>query len=825
MNFAKYKSKILKIFFSLKHSAKVVIKGFCKFFIYVISFLVSNFKKLINLRIVKFVINLIKSLPKWFKIITIAFHIVIFFFFFLEIFFPLHIPSDYSKVVFSSENKILYATLNSNDKWRMKSELDEITPLLQKTIVEKEDKYFWYHFGVNPISIIRAIFNNIATGKRTSGASTITMQVARLLEPKERTYFSKIKEIFRAFQLEWHYSKKEILQMYINLAPFGGNIEGMKTAAWFYLDQKPQNLSLAQIVTLSIIPNNPNLIKPGANSNLLLQERNRWLDYFKNNDIFEKNLIEDAKMEPLKFDRQARPMAAPHLSLRLINKYPDSLQIHSTINSEIQLKSEEIIRNYINNLQYMHITNAAVLIVDNTSRNVVGYIGSADFNNSVNSGQVDGVQAVRSPGSTLKPFLYALSIDKGLITTKMVIPDVPINFDGYAPQNFDQKYKGLVTVETALAQSLNIPAVKILNEYGVSSFVNMLISGGFRQIKADHKKLGLSLILGGCGVKLEELCNLFSCFAHNGKYLPNKYIKNQKTGNSIQLISDAAAFLITENLTRLERPDMPVIWANSANVPRIAWKTGTSYGRRDAWSVGYNRDYTIAVWVGNFDGKGTPELTGAQMATPLLFQLFNTIDISQERKWFAPPKTIDFRLVCSESGLPPSDFCTNTIIDYYIPAVSHYQKCQHLKEVFVNAKETESYCRSCLPEKGYKSKFYKNYPPDVITFFEEEHIPYEKIPPHNVKCNRIFNSNAPVITSIGDGMEYILISGEKQEMMLKCNAENTVKKVWWYIDNKLIKQADVKEKVFFTPQAGEHKISCSDDKGRNTDIWVKIKYI
>jgi len=768
---------------------------------------------------------LILELPAWIKGVLIAICINFTLFFILNILFPLPINEDYSRMVYSSDNKLLYATLNKQDKWRMKCNLSEITPVLRTTIIEKEDAYFWVHPGINPISIMRALFNNVIQGKRTSGASTITMQVARLLEPKERTYLGKIQEIFRAIQLELTYSKSEILQMYLNLAPYGGNIEGIKSAAWFYLDQKPQTLSLAQIVTLSIIPNNPNMIKPGADFSKILKVRNHWLDYFKKESIFDSNLIEDAKLEPLNFQRQQRPMMAPHLSWRLINKYPDSLEIHTNINAEIQRKSEELVKNYTASLQYMNITNAAVMIVNNSRQEVVGYIGSADFNNSRNSGQVDGIQAIRSPGSTLKPYLYALAIDKGLITPKMVITDVPINFDGYAPQNYDQKYRGLVTIETALAQSLNIPAVKILNDYGINSFINMLVRGGFKRIRKDYQKLGLSIILGGCGVSLEELCNLFTLFAHKGIYLPSKYIKNQKTGIPDRLISEAASYLITENLTRLERPDLPIMWSNSSNLPKIAWKTGTSYGRRDAWSIGYNRDFTIAVWLGNFDGTGTPELTGAHIATPLLFQLFNAIDISQERTWFAPPSSLDYRIVCSESGLPPSEFCTNTTIDYFIPGVSPYQKCDHLKEIYVNEKETISYCRSCLPSKGYKTKLFPNYPPELITFFEEENRPYQKIPPHNSVCKRIFSTTAPTITSLGDGMEYILISGEKQQLMLKCNTDNTVKKVWWYLDNKLLQQASAMQSVFFTPTQGNHKISCTDDKGRNTDIWIKVKII
>ncbi len=799
--FYKLKKKLFYFFNSINYN----------FFIETIFYktLYSNYKK-------------IPSILRWFLKISISIYLI---FIILDIIFPIKIKSDYSKVVFSDDNKIMFATLNSEDKWRMKCELSEITPLLKTAIIEKEDKYFWFHPGINPISIIKATINNTLKWRRTSGASTITMQVARLLEPKRRTYISKIIEIFRAFQLECHYSKEEILQLYLNLAPYGGNIEGIKSAAWFYLEQKPENLSLSQIITLSIIPNNPNLIKPGSNLNIILDNRNKWLDYFYNKNVFDKNLIEDAKLEPLKFYRQPRPLIAPHLSYRLISKYRDSLELHTTINLEIQQKSEEIIKNYVRNLQFMNITNSAVLIANNKTKEIVGYVGSADFNDVENDGQVDGTRAIRSPGSTLKPYLYALAIDKGLITPKFVITDVPVNYDGYCPQNFDQKYNGLVTIETALSQSLNIPAVKILNEYGVSQFVNALIKANFLKVKKDYKKLGLSIILGGCGVKLEELCNLFSSFANNGIFLPNKFLKYENKGTPQKLISEAACYLITENLTRFERPDMPIMWSNSPNVPQIAWKTGTSYGRRDAWSIGYNKNYTIAVWVGNFNGTGTPELTGANVATPLLFQLFNAIDVSQERNWFSTPKSLDFRLVCSESGLPPSEFCNKTIIDYYIPGISNFQKCQHLKEVFVSPNEKISYCRSCLPNKGYKTLYYKNYPPELIAFYEEKELPYQKIPPHNPDCKRIFDENVPKISSLTNNLEYILLNGEKQQLLLKCDAENSVKNIWWYVNNTLLKKAQANEKVFFTPQAGELKISCTDDKGRNTDIWIKVKYI
>ena len=767
---------------------------------------------------------LFSKLPSWIRGVLIAFVFDVFVFMILNVIFPLPYQDDFSQIVKSSEGKIMYSNLNSTDKWRFETNLNEITPTLRKTIIFKEDKYFYYHFGINPIAVARAFFSNLISDKRTSGASTITMQVARMIERKKRNYSNKLIEMFRAIQLEISYSKEEILQMYLNLVPYGGNIEGVKTAAYFYLNQKPEALSLAQITVLSIIPNYPNIINSPDFQDLYVK-RNQWLKRFEQSGLFDSKTIADALNEPITLTRQIRPITAPHLSLRSCYSNPGKTEIETTIKSEIQSKAEELVKNYIQPLVYNNISNASVMVIDNRKNEVVAYVGSSDFFNGAHQGEVDGVKSIRSPGSTLKPLLYGLAIDYGLITPKMKLIDVPITFGGYTPGNYDEKCRGMVTVEQALALSLNIPAVWLLNEVGVENFINALIRCGFKQIAKDRKKLGLSAILGGCGVRLEELTNLFSMFANGGLYQKATYIKGQQKGKPIRILSEAAVYMITEILTKAERPDFPSNWAMNANTPKVAWKTGTSYGRRDAWSIGYNREYTIGVWVGNFDGRGTPELTGANIATPLLFQLFNAIDISQANQWFAPPKTIDYREVCSESGLIPEDFCTDLIIDAYIPGVSPNQRCNHLIEVYTNADESISYCKNCQPDKNVKRNLYRNFPPQVIAFFEEENIPYKKIPPHNENCTRIFTQNAPIITSISDGLEYILITGEKQKLMLKASTENSVKQVWWYVNDKILSVAKADEKVFFVPPSGNLKISCTDDKGRNTNIWVTVKYI
>ena len=349
--------------------------------------------------------------------------------------------------------------------------------------------------------------------------------------------------------------------------------------------------------------------RPDTRTAALLTARNAWLHRFEKESLFDKNIIQDALREPLEVRRRAAPREIPHLALRLKKEYPDEPTIHTAIRLQKQRQTEDLVKNYVNRLRGQNIHNAAVLVINNETMAVEAYVGSADFTNPYDGGQVDGIRAVRSPGSTLKPLLYAMAFDKGLITPKTVLNDVPTNFGGYEPENFDQRFNGPVTVEFALANSLNIPAVKILKEVGTPVLVDQLKKAGFQTVSKQAKDLGLSLILGGCGVTLEELTRLFAAFAHEGEVRPLTFgspgvlPKKSKTKGS-GIISPGAAFLITNVLTQVTRPDLPTNFDNTYHLPRIAWKTGTSYGRRDAWSVGYNKRYTVGVWVGNFSGAG-----------------------------------------------------------------------------------------------------------------------------------------------------------------------------------------------------------------------------
>lgn len=737
--------------------------------------------------------------------------------------FPLPDKVEYSTVITDNKGELINAYLTSDQKWRMKTELGEISPLLKKTIIAKEDKYFYSHPGVNLFAVTRAFFKNIIRMKRTSGASTITMQVARALEPRKRNIFSKIIETFRAFQLEWKYSKSEILQLYMNLVPYGGNIEGVKAASYLYFKKNPDHLSLAEITALSIIPNRPSSLVMGRNNDRIISERNRWLKKFAADEVFTDKEIEDALAEPLTATRGIVPHYAPHLSYKL--KKNGNITVKTNLDINTQLKTEKLVADYIRSQRLRNIKNAAVIIIDNRTNKVITYVGSSDFTDTTDGGQVNGADAIRQPGSTLKPLLYALCFDEGLLTPKTMLTDVPVNYEGYAPENYDREFNGFVTVDYALEHSLNIPAVKSLKLLTQEKFIQKLVQSNFKQIEKDQRKLGLSMILGGCGTTLEELTGSFAIFANDGKYVRPSYLQSDTVKVKTAIISPAATYMINEILSKVNRPDFPLNWMATERMPKIAWKTGTSYGRRDAWSIGYNKNYTVGVWTGNFSGVGVAELSGANIATPLLFKIFNTIDYNNDKEWFHQPADLDIRQVCSETGLPPSEHCTNIITDYFIPLISTTKLCNNMQEIMVSADEKISYCKSCAPGTGYKKKIYKIIDPDMQAWFQENNVSYTKIPPHNPDCELIFKGNAPVIHSPTNGTEYLISKKNPEPLQLVCKAANDVSKVYWYINNKFYKSCNVGEKQFFIPDEGPVKISCTDDKGRNRDIKITVKFV
>ncbi|KYP13852.1 penicillin-binding transpeptidase domain-containing protein, partial [Flavihumibacter sp. CACIAM 22H1] len=554
----------------------------------------------------------------------------------------------------------------------------------------------------------------------------------------------------------------------------------------------------------------------------ILLERNKWLERFRSTGIFSEEAIRDALEEPLDAYRHPAPQLVPHLSYKLKKNGAPSYQTYIDLNT--QLKVEKLVADYIRPLRYQRIQQAAVIVIDTKTGQVISYLGSADFRDPTDGGQVNGAAAVRQPGSTLKPLVYGLAIDACILTPKTILTDVATNYEGYAPENFDRQFNGPVSMEYALDHSLNIPAVKTLAKLGKDQLITSLSGIGFEQVRKDKKKLGLSMVLGGCGTSLEELTGLFSSFARQGIYRPPLYYQADSSTVSKTVLSPAASFMINQVLSKVNRPDFPLSWQSTEKLPKIAWKTGTSYGRRDAWSIGYNQRYTIGVWVGNFSGEGAASLSGAETATPLLFRLFNSIDYNPEQDWFSQPASCAIRKVCATSGLPPGDYCESLLTDYFIPLVSTGQTCEHSREIAVRADGKYTYCMQCLPAAGYKKERFPLLDPTLLRWMDERKISYKKIPAHNPDCEQVFREGAPAILSPRHGTDYLMERTHPEPLLLQCQAAPDVLRVHWYINDRYYKSAGAKERVFFQPEPGPVKISCTDDKGRNRDITIQVQY-
>jgi len=741
----------------------------------------------------------------------------------LDALFPPPQPPLYSKQILDRDGELLNAFLARGDKWRLRTRIDHVTPDLIRAIVTKEDRYYLYHPGINPFAIIRAFSSNLVEGRRVSGASTITMQLARMLEPAERSYSAKFREMIRALQLERRYSKRDILEMYLSVLPMGGNIEGVASASWIYFNRPPDKLSLTQCIALAVIPNNPNRYRLDRSSSLLDKEIQHWIGRFRERSVFGEHRLALASEEMLFPARHAMPSRAPHLS-RKLGKWSAHDIVHTTLDGEIQNIAENLLRNHVRRVILDGVSNGAVLVLRNDSMEVAAYCGSADFDDVAHQGQVDGVTGLRSPGSVLKPLLFARAFDDGYLTPGMMLLDIPTDFGGYMPENFDATFRGEVAARDALLHSLNIPAVRLLARQGVTEFISFLTATGFSTIAAKRELLGLSLILGGCGVTLEELTRALSMFAREGRLSPLRYRTDDAFVEGTRMFSSASAFLVSDILSKNIRPDLPTELLESTRLPQIAWKTGTSYGKRDAWAVGWNKQYTIAVWMGNFSGVGAPALSGAVMAVPLLVDLFNAIDYDGGDHRIQRPDDVITRDVCVRTGLPPSERCEGIVGEFAIRDVSTTMTCSLMREFFTDEAGRVRYCRECLPSEGAMSVWYPAYDPELILWFRKNRRSVPEPPPHNTQCSARFSDDTPVILSPSSDYQYFIEQGSEQQISLHAAAHAGVRVLYWYVDGEHVGTAAPGEKLFFTPLSTRHRIACMDDAGRRSIVVLNVTY-
>jgi penicillin-binding protein 1C len=738
--------------------------------------------------------------------------------------FPLPHPKPYSLLIEDRRGRFVHAFRAIDGIWRVKTSPAEIPQRLKAILLSREDRWFYYHPGVNPFALIRALYQNANAGRRVSGASTITMQIARMLEPKERTLSNKMLEILRAFQLEWTYSKDELLEMYLSMVPLGGNIEGLESAALIYYQTPLERLNVAQLFDLMLIPSDPNGLRPDRNGPALFDERlaqaRRWLA--------EGFLTEADSVvlwnTPAEAIRQPLARHAEHFALRLARRLPGASSVRSTVDLDMQVKVETLLANHLRPWRLSGVQNGAVLVVENATGAVRAYAGSGAFADDGSQGQVDAVMALRSPGSTLKPFLYAMQIDAGELTPRTVLLDTPYDAEGFYAENYDGGYDGLVHADEALQRSLNVPMVRMLKHAGLQTFQAFLAQEGFASLQSQQDRLGLSMILGGCGVRLDELVPAFASFPRGGVWRPLRWLEDAPSDSTQdrKIFSPATAYLVTHILSGLERPDLPNNFDYALTLPSVAYKTGTSYGRRDAWCIGYSSSYTVGVWMGNVTNRGNPDLVGSRSAAPLLLDIFTSISSGSGKGILRPPAAVRTRQVCGRSGRPPGPFCTQLIEDLYIDRVSDTAPCSICSEFLVSPDGGISYCASCLGDHPYHPVVYAQYPPELVHFWKTRGMNRTLTPPHNRACTRVFAGEGPTILSPSEGMTYFLTSRD-QQLVLQAGSGVDVRDHRWYVDDRYLGKKRPGEKIFFTFAEGAHTVSCMDDRGRLSTVTLTIK--
>jgi penicillin-binding protein 1C len=738
----------------------------------------------------------------------------------LAILLPLPQPKPYSLIVKDRKGEFLSAYLANDGVWRLKTHANEIPSRLKEILLQKEDRYFFYHPGINPCAVLRALFQNIFAGKIISGASTITMQVARLLEPKPRTLTNKSIEMFRAIQLELRYSKQEILEMYLSMIPLGGNIEGLESAAMLYYQTPLERLNIAHLFDLILIPNNPNHLRPDKHAAQLYLERiQRSQEYIRNGTLTKNDSIIIVQTSA-ETRRQQLPQYARHFCLRLKEQRRDISEVSSTLDWKLQQQVERLLTNHLRPWKQRGVQNGAVLVIDNITRDVLAYVGSGEFTDSLAQGQVDAVRALRSPGSTLKPFLCAMLIDKGIITPKTRLLDLPYDIDGYSAENYDGVFSGYVFADEALRRSLNVPFIRLLKAAGVQPFTAVLRNAGFQSLE-QQTQLGLSMIVGGCGVTLEELVGAFAAFPNKGSYAPLQFVLRHSEPSAFQVFYPSSAFMVTEILSDLDRPDLPNNFESALNLPRVAFKTGTSYGRRDAWTIGYSSEFTVGVWVGNVTNVGNAELAGRKAATPLLIDIFNSITRNPNKSILSMPDDINTRDVCMESGKLPTQQCTHLVEDYYSISRTLQQYCDVDNEYLISSDGKFQYCSSCVPRNNYRTVVYQDYPAELITFWRQNGRQLRMIPKHNPHCDRFFGGNGPHILNPSKETTYFLVS-ESQKIPFQASSGVDIREHVWYLDNKYLGRKKTGDKFFLQLNAGSHRVSCADEKGRMSTIKFYI---
>lgn len=744
----------------------------------------------------------------------------------------------YSTVIESSDGELLAARIARDGQWRFPSR-DSIPDKFKKCIVYFEDEHFYWHPGFNPAAMVKAVRQNRSAGKIVRGGSTLTQQVIRLSRKnKKRTYFEKAIEIILSTRLELRHSKEKILQLYAAHAPYGGNVVGLEMASWRYFGVQPHQLSWAESATLAVLPNAPSLIYPGKNQQKLLTKRNTLLLKLYQEKIIDRMTYELSVAEPLPQKPYQMPQTAPHL-LQRVAKTHEGKRIRTTIDVSLQRRINQIVGHYHNQYRQNEVHNLAVLVIDIQNRNVIGYVGNAPTDKQ-HGKDVDIIGAPRSTGSILKPLLYAAMLDDGEILPKTLVADVPTLISGYAPQNFNLTYDGAVPAERALSRSLNIPAVLMLQQHGVHNFYELLRQFELSDINKRPDHYGLSLILGGAESNLWDLCRTYANLSatlnyynsSKGKYREGEFAQlNYLNGfeqdygsetNQKPVLGAGSVYLAYNAMKEVNRPQGDEAWKFYDSSLELAWKTGTSFGNRDAWAIGTNSRYVVGVWAGNASGEGRPQLTGVDSAAPVLFDVFNALP---RKKWFAQPlNDLEYAEVCVLSGHLAQDDCPKSK-----QLINRNGKktgvCPYHKLIHLDATERFRVDSSCENVANMVARKWFVLPPVMEWYYKSLHIDYRPLPPVRSDCQQTQQGAMDFIYPKADSKIYLTRNFESkiQPVVLKVAHSNRESRLYWYLDNVYKGETQTFHEMQIEAVTGVHYVTVVDESGN--EIRRKIELI
>lgn len=741
-------------------------------------------------------------------------------------------------VITSSDHELLGAMIANDGQWRFPHN-DGVPKKFKACIVQFEDEYFYKHPGFNPVSIFKALRDNIKSGDVIRGGSTLTQQVIRLSRKNQsRTYLEKFKEIILATRLEIRDSKEKILSHYSSNAPFGGNVVGLDAASWRYFNRDANQLSWAESATLAVLPNAPSLMYPGKNQQRLVDKRNRLLAKLLQNEIIDSLTYKLSVAEDLPQKPYALPQVAPHL-LQKISKTKNGQRIVTTIRKELQEQTNRIVSNHYNTLKQNEIYNIAVLIMEVKTRKVLTYVGNSPTDIS-HQKDVDVIDKPRSTGSILKPFLYAAMLDAGDLLPNTLVADVPTQFGSYNPENFNKGFDGAVPASRALSRSLNVPSVRMLQEFGLDRFHHYLTALKLKDLKYNANHYGLSLILGGAESNLWDLCKSFAAMSStlnhfsetSSEYFSNEFCEptffsgstiNFGQKSSEKTLFDAAAIYLTyESLKEVNRPEDDENWEFYDSSKQIAWKTGTSFGFRDAWAIGTTKDYVVGVWVGNADGEGRPGLVGVQTAAPILFDVF---DLLPNSDWFSKPyddmQEVD---ICKISGYRASQNCNEVEQKFIQVSGLKTSPCPYHVLVHLDRNEQFQVNSSCEEINSMVHKSWFVLPPLMEYYYKANNPFYKSLPRFREDCLGELTISMQFIYPKDNNTIFLPkdFDGRTNNLIIKIAHSKSEAIVFWYLDERFLGTTKDIHEFAMLPKQGKHLITVVDELGNEAKRWIQI---